>query len=223
MSHADDVHESRLVDSYGRGHRDLRISLTDRCSLRCTYCMPADFADWIPSAELITTDELMSVLEIAVDEGIEEGMQYGMICYSIPHRIFPAGYHCDPKIPLGYLGLASQKHYMSFYLGFVYCGCGDSEPIENNKHAQWFREAWAKTGKQLDMGKSCIRFKQIEDLALDVIAESIRRVPTQAYIEYYMKQRASITPRHRAQIAKAAKPRAARLQPKKRSTAKAKR
>ena len=72
MSHADDVHETRLVDSYGRGHRDMRISLTDRCSLRCTYCMPADFADWIPSAELLTTDELMFVLEIAVDEGIDE-------------------------------------------------------------------------------------------------------------------------------------------------------
>lgn len=72
MSHADDVHETRLVDSYGRGHRDMRISLTDRCSLRCTYCMPADFADWIPSAELLTTDELMLVLDIAVDEGIDE-------------------------------------------------------------------------------------------------------------------------------------------------------
>ena len=72
MSHADDVHETRLVDSYGRGHRDMRISLTDRCSLRCTYCMPADFADWIPSAELLSTDELMFVLEIAVDEGIDE-------------------------------------------------------------------------------------------------------------------------------------------------------
>ena len=72
MSHADEVHESRLIDSYGRGHRDMRISLTDRCSLRCTYCMPADFADWIPSAELLTTDELMLVLDIAVDEGIDE-------------------------------------------------------------------------------------------------------------------------------------------------------
>ena len=67
-----DDHPTRLVDSYGRGHRDMRVSLTDRCSLRCTYCMPADFADWIPSAELLTTDELMSVLEIAVDEGIDE-------------------------------------------------------------------------------------------------------------------------------------------------------
>ena len=72
MSHADDVHETRLVDTYGRGHRDMRISLTDRCSLRCTYCMPADFADWIPSAELLTTDELMRVLAIAIDEGIDE-------------------------------------------------------------------------------------------------------------------------------------------------------
>lgn len=72
MSHADEIHETRLIDSYGRGHRDMRISLTDRCSLRCTYCMPADFAEWIPSAELLTTDELMFVLDIAVDEGIDE-------------------------------------------------------------------------------------------------------------------------------------------------------
>lgn len=72
MSRANEQHETRLVDTYGRGHRDMRISLTDRCSLRCTYCMPADFADWIPSAELLTTDELMLVLEIAVDEGIDE-------------------------------------------------------------------------------------------------------------------------------------------------------
>jgi cyclic pyranopterin phosphate synthase len=72
MSHADDVHETRLIDTYGRGHRDLRVSLTDRCSLRCTYCMPVDFADWIPSAELLTTDELMNVLAIAIDEGIDE-------------------------------------------------------------------------------------------------------------------------------------------------------
>jgi cyclic pyranopterin phosphate synthase len=63
---------SGLVDSFGRVHRDLRVSLTDRCSLRCTYCMPADFADWIPSAELLTTDELMRVVEIAVDLGIDE-------------------------------------------------------------------------------------------------------------------------------------------------------
>ena len=65
-------HDTRLVDTYGRGHRDMRVSLTDRCSLRCTYCMPADFADWIPSAELLTTDELMTVLEVSIEEGIDE-------------------------------------------------------------------------------------------------------------------------------------------------------
>ncbi len=64
--------EPKLVDTFGRAHRDMRVSLTDRCSLRCTYCMPADFADWIPSAELLTTDELMTVLEVAIEEGIDE-------------------------------------------------------------------------------------------------------------------------------------------------------
>lgn len=59
-----------LVDTYGRVHRDLRVSLTDRCSLRCTYCMPPDFADWIPGSDLLTTDELMTILELAVEHGI---------------------------------------------------------------------------------------------------------------------------------------------------------
>ena len=63
---------SALVDSFGRAHRDLRVSLTDRCSLRCTYCMPADFADWIPSPELLSTDEMLEVIAVAVDLGIDE-------------------------------------------------------------------------------------------------------------------------------------------------------
>ena len=61
-----------LVDSYGRVHRDMRVSLTDRCSLRCNYCMPADFADWIPGDHLLTTDELMLVLDVATEMGIEQ-------------------------------------------------------------------------------------------------------------------------------------------------------
>lgn len=63
---------SSLIDTYGRVHRDLRVSLTDRCSLRCTYCMPHDFAAWLPSAELLTTDELIEVIEVAVSQGIDE-------------------------------------------------------------------------------------------------------------------------------------------------------
>lgn len=63
---------SALIDTYGRVHRDLRVSLTDRCSLRCTYCMPQDFANWLPSAHLLTTDELIAVIEAAISQGINE-------------------------------------------------------------------------------------------------------------------------------------------------------
>jgi hypothetical protein len=91
-----------------------------------------------------------------------------MIGYFVPHRVYPAGYHCDPKQPPPFAGLASHKNYMSLYLMCVY---GDTA------HSDWFQKAWAKTGKKLDMGKSCIRFKKVDDLALDVIAEAIRRVP----------------------------------------------
>lgn len=113
-----------------------------------------------------------------LDQDYEEGMQYGMIGYYVPHRVFPAGYHCDPKQPLPFVGLASQKSYMSVYLMSIY---GSSE------QEAWFREAWAKTGKKLDMGKSCVRFRKLEDLALDVIGEAVKRVPAKRYVAQYEK------------------------------------
>ncbi|NUQ76699.1 MAG: DUF1801 domain-containing protein [Polyangiaceae bacterium] len=108
--------------------------------------------------------------------GIEEGMQYGMIGYFVPHSVFPAGYHCDPRQPLPYASLASQKNHMALYLMCVY----GSEETE-----KWLREEWAKSGKKLDMGKSCIRFKKLSDLPLDVIGKLIKRVPAKTYIEHY--------------------------------------
>ena len=63
---------STLIDTFGRVHRDIRVSLTDRCNLRCTYCMPHDFAAWMPTEDLLTTDELMTILEIGIDAGIDE-------------------------------------------------------------------------------------------------------------------------------------------------------
>jgi hypothetical protein len=110
-----------------------------------------------------------------LDKDFEEGIQYGMIGYYVPHHVYPAGYHCDPKQPLPFAALASQKGYMSLYLMCIYGHEG---------HAKWFQDAWAKTGKKLDMGKSCIRFKKVDDLALDVIAEAVRRVPAKKYIEH---------------------------------------
>lgn len=111
-----------------------------------------------------------------LNKGYEEGMQYGMIGYYVPHSLYPAGYHCDPRQPLGFAGLASQKNYMSLYMMPVY-GDGATETT--------FRNEWAKTGKKLDMGKCCIRFKKVEDLALDLIAETIRRTPVKKWIEHY--------------------------------------
>lgn len=112
-----------------------------------------------------------------IDPAIEEGMAYGMIGYSVPHSLYPAGYHCDPKQALPYMSLASQKNYMSLYMMFLYEG--DASDL--------FAAEWAKTGKKLDMGKCCIRFKKVEQLALDVIAAQIRRVPAKAYIATYEK------------------------------------
>ena len=110
-----------------------------------------------------------------LDDKYAEGMRYGMIGYFVPHSVYPAGYHCDPKQPLPFAGLASQKNHMAIYLMCIY---GSAE------HEKWLREEWAKTGKKLDMGKSCIRFKKLDDLPLELIGHAIARVPAKKYIAY---------------------------------------
>jgi hypothetical protein len=136
----------------------------------------------LPEDRRVAIGAVRDVILKNLDQSYEEGMQYGMIGYYVPHRVYPSGYRCDPKQPLPFAGLASQKSYMSLYLMSVYCGCADDSPA--NQHARWFREAWARTGKKLDMGKACIRFKKVESLPLDVIGEAIRRVPALRYIEF---------------------------------------
>lgn len=118
-----------------------------------------------------------------LDAGYEEGMSYGMIGYFVPHSRYPAGYHCNPEQPLPFAGLASQKQHLSLYLMGVYCGCPDGQGM--TEQGRWFRDAWAKTGKKLDMGKACVRFKTLDDLPLDVVGEAIRRVPASLYIRQY--------------------------------------
>lgn len=130
----------------------------------------------MPPQRRAAISSVRDVILQALDEDYEEGMYYGMIMYYVPHSIFTAGYHCDPTKPLGFLALASQKQYMSLYL----------DPAE---HAGWFHEAWARTGKKLEMGKVCIRFKQVEDLALEVVAELIRRLPVKKWVAYYAATR----------------------------------
>jgi hypothetical protein len=106
-------------------------------------------------------------------------MQYGMIGWYVPLDRFPDTYNGQP---LGLAGLANQKHYMSLYLNSVY---GDRET------ESWFRERFAASGKRLDMGKSCVRFRALDDLPLDVIGETIARVDLEHYLAHYLKARGS--------------------------------
>jgi hypothetical protein len=130
----------------------------------------------LPADRREAIDAVRNVFKTNLDPKIQEGMSYGMIGYSIPHSYYPAGYHCNPSMPLPYAGLASQKGYMSVYLMPCYLG---------SDLLKWFETAWAKTGKKLNMGKCCIRFKKVEDLALDVIGETLRRLSADAYIKTY--------------------------------------
>lgn len=134
--------------------------------------LPADRRAAITAVRKVILDNL--------DKDYEEGMSYGAIGYYVPHRVYPPGYHCDPRLPLPFAGLGSQKHYMS--LGIM-CNYGGSAEEKR------FRAAWLKTGKKLDMGKCCVRFKRLEDVPLEVIGESIRRMPAKKFIEQYEKSR----------------------------------
>ena len=146
----------------------------------------SDYLKSLPDDRREAVNAVRKVIRANLDKQYEEGVQYGMIGYYVPHKIFPAGYHCDPKQPLPFAALASQKNYLSLYMMGVYCGCGEGPGSAETPDARWFREAWAKTGKKLDMGKACVRFKKVEDLALDVIGEAIKRMPAKIYIERYL-------------------------------------
>ena len=130
-------------------------------------------------------EKVREVILHNLDDAYEEGMQYGMIGYFVPLKMYSAGYNGNPNQPLMIAALASQKNYLSFYLAGTYCGCGDG--TAETPDMAWFRQAWAKTGKKLSMGKACVRFKTAEELALDVIGEAIRRLPALDYIAQYKK------------------------------------
>ncbi|MFN8010495.1 MAG: DUF1801 domain-containing protein [Holophagaceae bacterium] len=127
----------------------------------------------LPDERRKALQAVRAVILANLDPDYEEGMQYGMIGYYVPHRVHPAGYHCDPKQPLPFAGLGAQKHHLALYLMCVY---GD-EGLRT-----WFEAAWKASGKKLDMGKSCVRFRGLEDVPLEVVGEAIRKVPAKTYV-----------------------------------------
>ena len=157
----------------------------------------AEYLAAVPPDRRAAMTAVREVILANIDPGFSEGMSYGGIGYCVPHARYPAGYHCNPKQPLPYAGLASQKNYMSLY---VAGGCFGDEGEGPESESNWFREAWAATGKKLDMGKGCLRFRKLDDLALDVIAESFRRLPLDTFIAQYEALRAAYAPKPRAEI-----------------------
>ena len=130
----------------------------------------------LPPERRVAISAVRAVVRKNLPKGYEEGMQYGMIGYYVPHSLYPAGYHCDPDQPLPYVHIASQKNHMAVYLMCMY---------GNPKHEDWFVKAYAATGKRLNRGKSCVRFSKLENLALDVVGEMVNRVSVKELIAFY--------------------------------------
>ncbi len=130
----------------------------------------------LPPERQAAIKAVRAVIRQNLPPGYAEQMQYGMIGYVVPHKLYPAGYHCKPEEPLPFAHLASQKNYMSLYLMTVYFSAS---------MLAWVKEQFALHGKKLDMGKSCIRFKKLDDLPLEVIGAAIARVPVAEYISSY--------------------------------------
>jgi len=150
--------------------------------MKSTATTVKDYLASLPADRRAGIEAVRKVILRNLDKDYEESMLWGMIGYAVPHRVWPLGYHCDPKKPLMMAALSSQKNALTVYLMSVY---------NDKSERAWFQKAWAKTGKKLSMGGCCIRFKTVEDAALDVIGEAIRRTPAKAYVDNYVKILAS--------------------------------
>ena len=134
------------------------------------------YLDELPADRRAAIKTLRTLLKKHLPKGLQETMCTGMISYVVPLKTYERGYLNDPSNPLPYAYLASQKNHMALYLLTAYIGAGSEA---------WIRDAFAKAGKKLDIGKSCIRFKSLDDLPLDVIAEAAGRVSIPDYIMAY--------------------------------------
>jgi hypothetical protein len=144
-----------------------------------TESTPDEYVASLPEDRAVAVQAVRDVINASLPAGYEEGMAYGMIGWYVPLERFGDTYNGQP---LGLAALASQKNYLSLYLNTVY-GDRDTEA--------WFRERWARTGKKLDMGKSCVRFRTLDDLPLDVIGETIARTDVDAFVRHYETARGS--------------------------------
>ncbi|MBM3991529.1 MAG: DUF1801 domain-containing protein [Planctomycetes bacterium] len=149
----------------------------------------AEYLKSLPTDRRAEIERVREVVNRNLDrDGYEEGMSYGMICWVVPHRVFPDGYHCKKEQALPFLALASQKNYCSVYVPIV-VPANVAEQHAQGKLYRWFVEAWKRSGKKLDMGKCCVRFQRADELALDVIGELVARLPAKKFVASYVAAR----------------------------------
>ncbi|HET7415909.1 MAG TPA: DUF1801 domain-containing protein [Arthrobacter sp.] len=136
-----------------------------------------DYAAELPEERRAAFGQLLSTIRQNIDPAFEEVLNYGMPSWVVPHSVHPAGYHCDPKLPVPFLSLGNQKNYIALYHMGIY-----SDPAT----LDWFQQAYRGTGYKLDMGKSCIRFKKMEQIPCELIAELMRRITLREYLDNYV-------------------------------------
>jgi uncharacterized protein YdhG (YjbR/CyaY superfamily) len=138
---------------------------------------PQEYLNELPSDRKAAIEKLRHTILENLPDGFQEVMSYGMLGYVVPHSIYPKGYHCDPKLPLAFMNVASQKNFVALY----HMGIYGSKPL-----LDWFVSEYPKHCKsKLDMGKSCIRFKKMEDIPYELIAQLTRKISVQDWIFYY--------------------------------------
>ncbi len=137
------------------------------------------YIDELPEDRRATIVKLQKVIKKNLPKGFEECISYGMVGYVVPHKLYPSGYHCNPKLPLPFLSFASQKNSINIYHMGVY---GDPKLLK------WFQEEHAKASvKKLDMGKSCMRYKKPEDIPFELIGELCQKMTPTDWINLYEK------------------------------------
>lgn len=138
---------------------------------------PDQYMSELPDDRKAPMQALRNTILTNLPEGFVEQMSYGMIGYVVPHSRYPAGYHCDPKLPLPFITIASQKNFVALYHMGIYA----DESLLN-----WFVQEYPAHSKaKLDMGKSCIRFKKPELMPLNLIGELISKMSPQDWIDRY--------------------------------------
>ncbi len=134
----------------------------------------------LPPERQAVIEPLRQIFKRQLPKGFEEVMSYGMIGWVVPHKLYPAGYHCDPKLPLPFLAVASQKNFITVYHMGLYA---DPELLD------WFKQAHAKASpKKLDLGKSCIRYKKPDDVPVALLGELAAKMSPQQWIQLYETQ-----------------------------------